>query len=285
MIHPLLKEIDTLDFRNAELTGDFGNLFIICANQLGWGIKAEIAAPVRSEMLKIGKKWLIGVKINQRHYSPAEGLTILSVQDLIYRIVWNAVPDPKDAFVVVNKALEAYIHGDMNVDIYLLYQLIENGLYCDRNRYIGKPLEWLSIMLERWHKEFCTGRYFDPKSLKIYDSKSKEKADSDILNRVAILLDSNLSAYVQDQMSFKKHLFDNHRHYVDDLINGGANNDKPTLTALCNFIRSSYSVCITLEERDAYLDAVYSALSEVTDSPYMKAAIELLSEQKIQEFA
>lgn len=278
MIHPLLKTIDSLDFRNATLTEEFGNLYINSANLLGWGIGTPIAPALRSEMVRIGRKWLEGVKANSAKYTPAEQLQLHNAGDMIYRIAWSAAPDPSVALGVVNKALDARIHGDKEVDIYRLYRLISNGLVCQRKLYVGKPLEWSSIMLDSWYEEFKTGSYRNPKSMMTGRCAAPKITDSDILNRVEILLRADLWAFDSDQKSFKQRLFANHRHYIDDLLSGNAAYDIDTLIALGSFINAAWPKYITTEEQNTYRAATLSAIAAKTASPYQKASIEAMQE-------
>lgn len=276
MIHPLLTNIDSLDFRNSAIVKDFGSLFINSANLLGWGIGTPIPPSVRSEMLRIGKKWLLGVKINGANYSPAEHLRLHNTCDMIYRIVWKAAPDSSVALRVINEALDAHIHGDRENDIYILYRLISNGLEFQPKVYAGKPLDWKSIMLESWYEELKTGSYRNPKSIMKSCNGSSRISDCDIINRVSILMDTDLRVFTSDQGSFKKRLFDNHKFYIDDLLSGNADYEICTLTALGHFIKAAWPKFITQKEHYSYRMATLSAFAAKTTSPYLKASIEVM---------
>lgn len=275
MIHPLLKNVDTLDFSNSQQVCEFGNLLINSANLLGWFIGTAIDSAVRSEMLKICKTFVKGVDAAFKTISATDALTVYTMYDWNYRIAFNNSPSPDFTFGIVSGALDAHIHGDKDVDIYELYRLINLGMMFHAELYKGKPLKWISVMLDSWHKDFRTGKYINHKSQSTRIVRPSEISDIDILNRVAILLKADLFAFENNTKAYKKRLFDNHRHYIDDLLNSEVSYDVPTLMALGNFINASWNPFITQDEHDTYCEAVLSEMSAKTDSPYLKASIEI----------
>lgn len=206
MTDPRLSNIDTLDFRDAAQSRTFGEHYITTANDLGWATGGAISAPLRSEMLRIGKRWLKGVKGSLAAYTPADALLLISRYGLIHRIVYDAVPDPRFVCEVVCRALDARMHGDKSVDIYELYRQIDNGMLTHPELYSGKPLTWMTEKLQSWYEEFRTGRHVDRSLLRSWSGKPEPVTDRDILNRVDILLRANLWAFTPDPQTLKQRL-------------------------------------------------------------------------------
>ena len=104
-------------------------------------------------------------------------------------------------------AFNARIAGDRSIDDYALFRDISSGINLPGGKSLfGRPLQWCAMMLDRWHKEFKTGR--GDKELPIYDT----------LQRVSILMDSDLWAFeTRNEAHFKQLLFDNHRYYLDSM--------------------------------------------------------------------
>ena len=48
---------------------------------------------------------------------------------------------------------EARIRGDKSIDPYLLYRGINAGIAKRDPRYLGRPLQWSTAMLDRWYKD------------------------------------------------------------------------------------------------------------------------------------
>lgn len=274
----MLRNIGELDFSNPEKVNCFGSLFLNNANLLGWCIGSPIAPADRSGMLKIAKTFVKELDAAFKNSSAAYALSVYSSYNWAYRIAYNTPPAPDFTFGIVRVALDARIHGDKDIDIYELYRLIDLGMMFYPELYKDKAQTWRNHMLESWHEEFQSGRDLGPKCLTASSVRRSVIADRDILNRVAILIESDLRTFEQNQKSFKKRLFDNHRHYIDDLLNGNADYDTNTLMALMNFIRVSFNPFISQEEHDAYTDAALIKLHEKTNSPYLKASIEVRRE-------
>ncbi|MDE5673997.1 MAG: hypothetical protein K2I16_10000 [Muribaculaceae bacterium] len=103
-------------------------------------------------------------------------------------------------------AFNARIAGDRSIDDYALFRDISSGINRPGGKPLfGRPLQWCAMMLDRWHKEFKTGR--GDKELPVYDT----------LQRVSILMDSDLWAFeTRNEARFKQLLFDNHRHLLNN---------------------------------------------------------------------
>lgn len=266
MIHPLLKNIDKLDFSNPQQVREFGSLYLNYANLLGWGIGENIPAADRSAMVSIGKKLVKNLDAAFKESSPAYCLSAYDTYDWAYRISYDTPPFADFTSGIVSRALDACILGDKEIDIYELYRLIDLGLMFNPELYKGKPLRWKTLMLSSWYDEFQTGKCSDSREY-------KDLSDKDLLNRVSILLNADLCAVQPDSKTFKASLFNSNIHYVDNLMTGVNNYDVDTLMALYNFVNASWPAYITEEEKDAYSDAVWSAVYSKTDSPYLQASI------------
>ena len=98
------------------------------------------------------------------------------------------------------------IHGDKEVNEYNLYQLIENKILFKDQAYFDKPLQWISLSLDRWCDNFSYGKNQTPLS------------DYDTIQHVNILLRSNLFfKFGNDAEMFEKELFENRKYFLDNL--------------------------------------------------------------------
>lgn len=103
-------------------------------------------------------------------------------------------------------AFNARIAGDRSIDDYALFRDISSGINRPGGKPLfGRPLQWCAMMLDRWHKEFKTGR--GDKELPVYDT----------LQRVSILMDSDLWAFeTRNESNYKESLFLNHRVFLEN---------------------------------------------------------------------
>ncbi|MBD5264180.1 MAG: hypothetical protein HDS48_01440, partial [Bacteroides sp.] len=89
---------------------------------------------------------------------------------------------------------EARIRGDKSIDPYLLYRGINAGIAKRDLRYLGRPLQWSTAMLDRWYKDI-TGA-------------TPGNSLYDLLQKAAILMETDLWFYEgADQKAFKQRLF------------------------------------------------------------------------------
>lgn len=119
---------------------------------------------------------------------------------------------------------EARIRGDKSIDPYLLYRGINAGIAKRDPRYLGRPLQWSTSMLDHWYKDI-TGA-------------TPGNSLYDLLQKAAILMETDLWFYEgADQKAFKQRLFTSLRplFYKADRL------DDRILDALNAFLHSSCS--------------------------------------------
>lgn len=135
--------------------------------------------------------------------SPADALLVISAYDLAHRLAYGTPASTTLTDRYLLQAFEAMIHGDKEVDQYVVYRLIDQRLTHATmdDPFLDRPLRWLSIALDRWHRQFSDGTCHD--ALPLYDT----------VQRVTILLTSDLRAYeTTRETAYKQRLAQNHRH-------------------------------------------------------------------------
>lgn len=134
----------------------------------------------------------------------SDAFITVQAYDLAYRTAYRVPPEQSRLNKYVLQAFDAMIHGDKSVDEYAMYQAIAQALRRRDREYFDEPLIWLTTTEEHWYKEAKLG--FVAAGL----------SDYDIINRVAILLRADLTAYEGNgQRSFKQDLSGRFRHYLD----------------------------------------------------------------------
>ena len=124
--------------------------------------------------------------------------------DLMHRIAYNQPADKETINKIILKAFDVLIHGDKNIDQYVLFKAIERRARQREQAFLDKPLTWIFRSLDEWHKQAVKG--FDRTSL----------SDYDILSRVNILFDADLFAFEgRNQKAFKLHLAEQYRYDLD----------------------------------------------------------------------
>lgn len=270
MFPSLLLDIKKLDFGNVTDVAGYGLLLISYADKLGLGTGKEPAIGSRSQIMKLAERWSRGVERTIARMSAADALEILETYDIVQRLVLYREPAPDFIFRYVDRALDARIHGASNVDPYKLYNIISAGLRLKEKAYYGKPLDWSLNMLDVWHRDFLSGHYAGFTHATAYD----------IISRVAVLLTSDISAFELDPESYKLALFENHRHYLDEVAatyeawscETAADYDFKTAEALSRFLQASRSY-LAAADFERYYAAIRSALFDKSPSPYLRSAL------------
>lgn len=178
------------------------------------------------EVLSKAFDWVKTVGGRLRSYSAGDALKLTDAYDLMYRIAYNQPTNKETINKIILKAFDALIHGDKDVDQYVLFKAIERRARQREQAFLDNPLTWLFQSLDEWHKQAVKG--FDSTFL----------SDYDILSRVNILLDADLFAFEgRNQMVFKQCLVEQHRHYLSfsattDLLMAGALKDFRHLSSI-----------------------------------------------------
>lgn len=161
------------------------------------------------EVVRLASAWLKTVEARIESYTPGEALLLTDSYDLLHRLALKIPADKEFINRIIFRAFDARIHGDKSVDDYVLYQAVERRIWQREKSFLEKPLTWLSLCISEWHKQALKG--FD----------HTELSDYDILSRVNILLNTDLTAFEgRNQQSFKQQLFNRYRKFLD--------NDGPT---------------------------------------------------------
>ncbi|MDE6300243.1 MAG: hypothetical protein K2M19_00820, partial [Muribaculaceae bacterium] len=203
---------------------DHGTRIARAAIRAGMFNVGHLPTPTDKSLRQEARQWLHGTSALLPRLTAAEILPLITVYDLVHRVAFRC---PADTVMInrhVFRAFDALVHGDSAVDQYDMYRAIKAGLDRRDSAYFDRTMQWNTITLGRWHRQFRRGTPDAPLS------------DYDTLNRVAILLSDDLWAYeASNQAAFKHRLFMAHRHYLDapEVL------DQRTLRALDHFLTAS----------------------------------------------
>lgn len=156
------------------------------------------------EVLRLASSWLKAVEARIKSYSPGEALLLVDHYDLMNRLAFKVPADKEFINGIILRAFDAQIRGDKQVDEYVLYKAIERRIWQREKAFLDKPLKWLGLSIDEWHKQAQKG------------FSHTELSDYDIISRVNILLNSDLAAFEgSKQQTFKQQLFNQHCCYLD----------------------------------------------------------------------
>ena len=100
-------------------------------------------------------------------------------------------------------AFEAHLNGDRSINVYDLFRAISAQTAKGNKAFLGRPLEWESDCLQKWHKQFKYGVSITPLS------------DYDTRQRVHILLTSNLLPFEgSNELRYKQTLLRRNSHLI-----------------------------------------------------------------------
>lgn len=216
------QEVDLDDVRDAA---GYATLIFAVANGLGILLPTgNRQTPEAITTARLAREWVAGIKARIAGMTAGDAMELLEPFDFMHR-VGHRSPTPR-AFVdeYLMKAFEARIRGDKTVNEYHLFRLIKSELERNNKPFFGRPLKWYCSVLDHWHRKFSRGW------------ASEDLPDYDTLETVSILMRENLFAFEgSNETAFKKRLFDNHRHYLDEIDRL----DTDTLPALSRFLTQS----------------------------------------------
>lgn len=130
---------------------------------------------------------------------PADAFQVMTAYDMAHRIAYGKPADPGVTNRYILSAFSAMIGGDTLVDEYSMHREISRKIRQRDRVYLDKPLSWYSMNIDRWFKTLDTHK----------------AAPYDTISRVSILLGSDMYVFVgKDEVTYKKALFDTHRHYL-----------------------------------------------------------------------
>ena len=150
------------------------------------------------QIVKDARVWTDQVRSRIETFSPGIGLTLIATFQLIYRLAYNYSCDNELCDSIKLRAFDAYMNGDKTVDTYLLYRTISAEIRAHNIAFIGRPLTWLSTILDKWHRNFKTG------------TSTAKLSEYDASQQVNILLDEDLYAFDPNPKAYKQRLLANH---------------------------------------------------------------------------
>lgn len=197
-------DLSSVDFDNVDNVTESASQMLASANELGLFMSQTSRQSVNARrFVEDATVWISNVRKQIDAYPIGKALALIDVYDLLYRITYQHPADRNFVNGIILKALEARIHGDKSVDEYELYRAIRSGIGRKDKAFFGRPLQWLCLTEESWYNEAVNG----------YDRS--RLSDYDILNRAAILLETDLFAFEgSNQTDFKRRLLNSTRHYL-----------------------------------------------------------------------
>lgn len=204
----LLRMLDTriVDFSNIKEVTDFALLICQSASQGGIFLKDEQNKELLERVRTVAKEWVKEIRLRIASMSVSNALEVIHTFDLVHRIAYGKAADVSFINKYTLKAFEARIRGDQTINEYTLFRQIAVGLNRSDPAYLDGPLEWYTLSLDCWYKEFSVPKR--PRQLPVYDT----------IQQVNILLESDLWAYeTRNQLIFKRQLFKRYRYLLADV--------------------------------------------------------------------
>lgn len=207
----MLKSLDlsSLHFDNVDEVNDFAVRLMEIGNSLGvLSDEKSLQSREAIAIYQAAKGWVNTVKKQMLTMSPGESLRLIDIYEIMHRIAFSASPNAEETNKIKLAAFNAMIHGDKNVDEYIMFRVIRNEVRKRNKAFYDKPLTWSCLAEERWHKQAVDG--FDRTTLSEYD----------IISRITILLENDLYAYEgHNQDKFKQRLFEKYKHNLETYVN------------------------------------------------------------------
>lgn len=156
------------------------------------------------EVVRLASEWVRMVEGRFNSLTPGDALLLADHYDLMHMVAFRLPADKGILDRIIQSAFNARIHGDKSVNEYILYKAVERRILQREQAFLDKPLTWLVQCISEWHEQALEG--FD----------HTELSDYDIISRVNILLDSDLTAFEgSNQQAFKQRLFNHYRIFLD----------------------------------------------------------------------
>lgn len=199
-------DLSSVDFDNVDNVTESASQMLASANKLGlFMTQTSRQSVIARRFVEDATVWISNVRKQIDSYPVGKALALIDVYDLLHRVTYQRPADIGFVNDIILKALEAKIHGDRSVDEYVLYRAILSGIDRKDKAFFGRPLQWLCLTEESWYNEAVKGY-----------GRSR-LSDYDILNRAAILLETDLFAFEgSNQTAFKRRLLNSTRHYLDN---------------------------------------------------------------------
>ena len=242
-MHNLIQtplSLSSVDFDNVDVVTESASQMLASANELGLFMSQTSRQSINARrFVEDAIVWISNVRKQIDAYPIGKALALIDVYDLLHRVTYRRPADRGFVNGIILKAFEARIHGDTTVDEYVLYRAIRSGINRKDKAFFGRPLQWLCLTEESWYNEAIKG----------YDRS--RLSDYDILNRAAILLETDLFAFEgSNQTAFKRRLLNSTRHYLDNYTAP----DPKTHLALNRYLSTSANF-LSGEEFNKYMGA------------------------------
>lgn len=231
MLNP---ELDPRQVNFADTTSVGAFVSRLCQAGSDCGMTAADLGPSResNEVRRIAAEVVRSLDRLMPAMTPADAFLIIDAYDLAHRLAYAAPADVDTLNAYVLRAFDAMLLGDNAVDRYDMFRTIRRAISRRDRAYFDRPLQWTVVVEEQWYREAKASL-----SSSAHAAYGKASAtDYDIINRTAILLQSDLYAYEGSRQSaFKQALFARHRHYLDQSLCA-----QPLHTrALCHLLSAS----------------------------------------------
>lgn len=202
-----IPDIHDVDLNDIEDVIGFAMLIMAEANERElFMIRSPRQSREAIELKTIAQKWTNTVKRLLKTSLLGDVLRLLDTYEIIHNLAYDR---PVDAHLISEyklRAFEAYLNRqDKSIDQYDLFNAINAELSRRNPLFLGKPLDWISLSIEYWLKNFRNVRGI------------KSQGAYDVIRQITILLKEDLWLYEPGQDAFKHRLFEATRHYFDDL--------------------------------------------------------------------
>ena len=201
-----------------------------------------------------------GVKEHIGGMSAGDAMRATECLDLMHRLAYGTPADGTLLDTYRLAAFDSFVRGDSSVDRYYLFNMVSSEVRQRNRKFFGKPLQWESMCVDRWHRQFRHG------------ASLEELPDIDTVRRVTALLSSDLWAFeTKNESRYKQNLFENYKFYLDNL----EGLDYSLLIANYSLLISA-TPYLSPEEFTAYDTQIRSALiASKETNKYLKAALRI----------
>ncbi len=206
-----------LDFRQINFDDTTSVVaFVSCLCQAGsdCGMTSADFRPSResNEVRRVAAEVICNLDRLMPSMTPADAFLLVDAYDLAHRLAYAAPADVDTLNAYVLRAFDAMLRGDNAVDRYDMFRTIRRAISRRDRAYFDRPLQWTVFIEEQWYREAKASLSSSAPA----GCGKGAVTDYDIINRTAILLQSDLYAYEGSRQSaFKQALFARHRHYLD----------------------------------------------------------------------
>ncbi|MDE5674642.1 MAG: hypothetical protein K2I44_04785, partial [Muribaculaceae bacterium] len=193
----------TIDFRDIHDIEGSASLIFSMANIHG-ATSLIPGASTTVSPTKAAREWINGVKQHIGAMPAGNAMRAAGCLDLMHRLAYGKPADNSLLDTYRLAAFDSFVRGDSSVDRYILFNVVSSQVKQRNSKFLGKPLQWESLCIDRWHRQFRHGISIE------------ELSDLDTIRRVTALLDSDLWAFeTKNESRYKQTLFENHKHLLN----------------------------------------------------------------------